>query len=477
MQPKVFISYSWSSPSHQELVKSWADRLMDDGVEVILDLYDLKEGQDKFVFMESMAVDETVTHVLVICDKKYSEKANARSAGVGTESQIISKKVYDQVNQTKFIPIICEYDESGNPYTPEFISSRVYVNFSSLEAVNENWEQLVRLLHGKPLHKKPLLGKPPAYITNEDSEPLSPSITKFNALKQALLLSKPGVSAYRNDFFSACLGFADELRVRLNSDMASSGEKVLLDVRKLKAVRDQLIDWVLLESNLTNNEELGDLIAGLLEALIELKSRPEEVTRWNDSMFEAHSLFAYETFIYIIGALLKCGKYSVLNSIFSSHYLLAKTERRDQRKFVGFDYFWASSSTLGGVLKAPNGESFKSPAAELIKLQADRQDLPFSAVREAELLILLMSFLMPSAGRWYPQTLLYSSFHEEYPFFMRATQAKGFIKLQSITGGKSVQELKEAVSTQSHLLGRDFQTLSNQGPFWAGLNLDEMNTL
>ena len=80
MQPKVFVSYSWSSSRHQELVKSWADRLIEDGVEVILDIYELKEGQDKYAFMESMVIDKTVTHVLVICDKAYSEKADARVA-------------------------------------------------------------------------------------------------------------------------------------------------------------------------------------------------------------------------------------------------------------------------------------------------------------------------------------------------------------------------------------------------------------
>ena len=44
MEPKVFISYSWSDQQHQELVKHWADRLIADGIDVVLDIYDLKEG-------------------------------------------------------------------------------------------------------------------------------------------------------------------------------------------------------------------------------------------------------------------------------------------------------------------------------------------------------------------------------------------------------------------------------------------------
>ncbi|MGV7185690.1 SEFIR domain-containing protein [Xanthomonas axonopodis] len=91
MQPRVFISYSWSSPGHQERVRQWAEQLVEDGIDVVFDLWSFKEGDDKFVFMESMVVDETITNVLIFSDERYSEKADAREAGVGAESQIISR--------------------------------------------------------------------------------------------------------------------------------------------------------------------------------------------------------------------------------------------------------------------------------------------------------------------------------------------------------------------------------------------------
>ena len=90
-------------------MRSWADRLLDDGVEVIIDVYDLKEGHDKNAFMERMITDDSVSHVshvLVVCDKEYKQKADERRSGVGTESQIISHEVYNKVDQTKFIPIV-----------------------------------------------------------------------------------------------------------------------------------------------------------------------------------------------------------------------------------------------------------------------------------------------------------------------------------------------------------------------------------
>ena len=230
MEPKVFISYSWSSQTHQELIKQWAERLIADGIEVILDLYDLKEGHDKYAFMERMVTDPSVTHVLVICDKKYTEKADTRKAGVGTESQIISSEVYGKVKQSKFIPIISEINSDDKPYLPIFLKTRMWINFSSPEAENENWEQLVRLLYGKPQHVKPKKGKAPTYITSDTPVPTSEASAKFNTLKQAILKDKKGISLYRRHFIDTCINYADELRVRERPQVESIGEKVLEDI-------------------------------------------------------------------------------------------------------------------------------------------------------------------------------------------------------------------------------------------------------
>src|SRR5450830_1430960 len=477
MQPKVFISYSWSSPEHQELVKSWADRLLEDGIDVVLDIYDLKEGHNKYVFMESMVLDETISHVLLICDKQYSVKADAKVAGVGTESQIISKQVYEKVKQTKFIPIVCEYDESGKAYTPLFISSAIYINFSSLEAVNENWESLIRLLHGKPLHRKPAIGRPPNYITADASTSLTPSATRFNSLKQAVLQYKPGIPGSREDFLTACYEFVDSVRVRKQPDPNTFAEQILSDCGRLKEVRDQLVDWIVLEAVRSDENSFGELILKLLEKVIALKSKPEELSSWNEDWFDALNLFAYELFIYIVAALIKIEKIIILKMIFEAQFLLPKSERERGRKFCGFTTFWTYSTTIGSVLKPPGGGTYKSPAGELIKRQSDRQDVPFTSLKEAELLIVLASLVIPSSRPWYPQTFFYSGFHEEYEFFLRATQRKHFLKLQIILGGKTLEEMQAAVRNNSNSFPSEFSILSENGPFWNALNLSGMNTL
>ena len=94
--PKVFISYAWGSEDYKIKVLSFATDLMNDGIEVILDQWSLKEGNDTYAFMEQSATDPTITNVLILLDPVYEKKANGRDGGVGTETQIISPEIYNK---------------------------------------------------------------------------------------------------------------------------------------------------------------------------------------------------------------------------------------------------------------------------------------------------------------------------------------------------------------------------------------------
>ena len=476
-KPKVFISYSWSSPKHQALIKQWAEQILNDGIDVVLDLYDLKEGHDKFAFMERMVTDESVTHVLIICDQAYSKKANERKAGVGTESQIISKEVYEKVAQSKFIPIVCEFNEHGDPFLPTFLKSRIFIDFSTPDAVIENWEKLIRVLYGKPFHEKPKLGETPTYIKDDLASPSSPVLAKYGILKQAVLQNKSGIALYRTDFLNACINHADSLRVRERPEIASLGERVLADCGKLKCVRNHIIDWVLLESIAKPTDDFSDILVSFLEHLRELKSKPPEVNQWNDVWFEAHSLFVYETFLYIITALLHAKDYKTLHEVFTSHYLRPQTEQHNDNKFECFDCFYGYSETLQSIL-APEGRRLYSAAAELIKRQADREDLPFNDIIQAELLVLLMACITPDVVFWYPQTLHYKQHNKDFPFFIHATQHKGFKKLAIVTGIDDAETLRNTVKKGMDRLKinewREFHFYHN---FWDMMNMKNLNTL
>jgi hypothetical protein len=158
--PKAFISYCWSSPEHETWVIQLATQLVENGIDVILDKWDLREGHDANAFMEKMVTDPQIKKVIMILDRAYAERADKRMGGVGTETQIISAEVYNKADQDKFVAVIAEKDQEGRPFLPTYYKSRIYIDLSDQDSFAVNFEKLVRWAHDKPLHVKPTMGKP-----------------------------------------------------------------------------------------------------------------------------------------------------------------------------------------------------------------------------------------------------------------------------------------------------------------------------
>jgi len=126
--PKLFISYSWADAEHEQWVVDLATELRESGVDVILDKWDLREGHDAVAFMEQMVTNPDINKVAIVSDETYAAKADGRAGGVGTETQIISRKVYENQAQEKFVAIVSEKDENGKPFIPTYYDSRIYID-------------------------------------------------------------------------------------------------------------------------------------------------------------------------------------------------------------------------------------------------------------------------------------------------------------------------------------------------------------
>lgn len=168
--PKIFISYAWTSQEYQEKVIRFAQRLRENGIDVVADFWDLNPGNSLFAFMESMVTDPTIDKVLVLCNKIYADKAAAYTGGVGTETQIIGPHIYNQVRQEKFIPIILEREELDTEYIPVHMNVLIYMDLD--REFEKGFEELLRLLYNKLLLRKPELGTAPSYLFEEKKRDL-----------------------------------------------------------------------------------------------------------------------------------------------------------------------------------------------------------------------------------------------------------------------------------------------------------------
>lgn len=130
IKPKVFVSYSWTPPSNQRNVYELIQKLESDRVSVVYDKKDLYPGQDMNYFMENVLTSDKIDAVIIVCNKEYAEKANARSGGVGYESELILTEIKNKPFQRKYIPVVMEHNENGELPLPNFLKSRLCVDLT-----------------------------------------------------------------------------------------------------------------------------------------------------------------------------------------------------------------------------------------------------------------------------------------------------------------------------------------------------------
>ena len=167
--PKIFISYSHDSPEHRRWVSELGAKLRHNGIDAILDQWDLGPGDDVTQFMERGIMDSD--RVLVICTDSYVSKANAGEGGVGYERMIVTAQLVQDLGTNKFIPVIRQ--ALGQEKTPTFLGTRVYIDFRNDSQFESEFDKLIHELHRVPVIQKPPLGKNPfAQLPSGQEAPL-----------------------------------------------------------------------------------------------------------------------------------------------------------------------------------------------------------------------------------------------------------------------------------------------------------------
>ena len=155
--PRVFLSYSHDSEPHKAWVRRLAERLVNDGVDVTLDQWELRAGGDVVRFMEHGIRD--ADRVLMVCTANYVAKAEERKGGAGYEGMIVTGHVARATDTIKFVPIV--RDNSGESLVPAFLGQRLWLDFRDDGLFEQRLEELLRELHEAPRYKKPPLGRNP----------------------------------------------------------------------------------------------------------------------------------------------------------------------------------------------------------------------------------------------------------------------------------------------------------------------------
>jgi hypothetical protein len=161
--PTAFISYSWDDESHKSWVLGLASRLVENGVTVKLDQWDVPFGDSLTAFMESSV--QNCDFTLVICTPNYAARSLQRKGGVGYEQQIISGQIAAGVARSKFIPLIRSGSFSAGDadaaLPPHFLG--IHALDMRGDVSDETFEDLLRAIYKAPRLSPPALGRKPEF--------------------------------------------------------------------------------------------------------------------------------------------------------------------------------------------------------------------------------------------------------------------------------------------------------------------------
>lgn len=445
-------------------MRDLAERLTSDGIHVILDVWDLKPGNDKYSFMERMVTEPAVKKVLVICDKRYQLKADERSGGVGTESQLISQEVYEKVDQDKFVPIVVEYTADGAPYMPRYMASRMYFDMSTQEMFEGEYQRLVRDIYGKPEQSRPPIGAPPAYITED-----APSLPKAAAILKVAQSGTTGTvspTSLITAFFDQWLLDLEALRVKLVQDEPFD-ETLVKTIELMKPARDSFISFVRQLTQLQPSEEDVDLIHDNFERLAQLQFRPASINSYLDGQWDQYRFVCYELMLYFTAILVRYGKYSMLADFANSTYFYESDANRQQSEGIGlFDHrVWSLDEVRNSRLQLNR----VSVTAGMIRTRAEGSGIPFKDLMAADLLLHYMTLLNASTGEtswqssvWFPRLSAYRTY-ETIPTLYKLISRRHFERVKVLFGVGTPEELKDLLIKAQEPANRYY---SGSSPFY-----------
>ena len=444
-EPKLFISYCWSSPEHEDWVLRLGTELRENGVDVILDKWDLKEGNDANAFMEKMVSDEKIKKVILVIDEQYSDRANSRKGGVGTETQIISAEVYESVDQNKFVAVIASKDSEGKAKLPVFYKSRIYIDLSDNELYGKNFEQLLRWIYDKPLNVKPEIGKKPAFLNEEEQVSLGTAVT-FRRFVDAIKNNRPHAYGALVEYLNLFSENFSRFRLEPSNGANDFDQKIVDNIAQFIPVRNELIEVFGVIAQYEQTASFAPAIHKFFESLIPFLNRPEEVNTYHEWDWDNLKFIIQESFILCISIFLKHERFDIVSYLVNQQYYTEKDAYSGRSTMTSFSVFRNYLKSLEYRNKRLKLNRL-SVHADMIKERCTDSGISFNTMMQADFVLYLIEALHGikehRGQKWLPETLVFKSFHGgTFEIFLRAESIEYFNRLAPLLGISKKNDLE-----------------------------------
>lgn len=427
--PKVFLSYAWGSEEYQSRVLAFAVSLVNDGIDVVFDKWSLAEGNDTFAFMEKCVNDPSITSVLMLLDPIYAQKADAHEGGVGTETQIISPKVYANAEQSKFIPIVFERNSDGDVCKPTYLQGRLHFDLSLAEKYHPEYQRLVKRLYGIEVYEKPDIGSPPKWLT----EPVGKSILIPNRYD---ILRTNTSSRIQGEQFA---NFLNDIQ---NAIVEYTHGQDVTDILELYAqMRPLRDDYLHLLRNYAYVENSEDAISIFLEDTYNRIS-------YTDQVGFLKQLLLHELFIYTVAFFLKQKDYISAGRLLGKTYF-NNSENGTAQSFTMF--YCSNQSTFDNAINNRDNKKYLSGVAKYWTESIDTSLISQSDFVFGDLICYSVSALgqmIHGSWYWFPLTYVYDNRYSSCirPFAQKLVSREQAEKVLPLFGCESIEQLKASFS-------------------------------
>jgi hypothetical protein len=463
--PKLFISYSWSSPEHEAWVVDFASQLVNQGIEVIFDKWDLQPGHDSYAFMEAIVTDPTVNKVLLICDESYVQKSDGRNGGAGTEAQIITPRLYNNVKQDKFVAIALTKDENGKARLPAYYGGRIYIDFTDSSSRSTEFDRVVRWAWGKPLHERPTMGPRPSFLSRDPNSSKINSTIAFRRALDAIRNHAPHTDGSVREYLDILSDGLENFRITANIENQSLfDEMVVQSINDFEIYRNEAVElFQSLSSNGISDERLT-ILHRFFEGLIPYMGRPANVDSWLEESADNYRFIIHELFICFIGSLLKYEQLETAATFLDTQYYTTtgRRQRGEMESYHVFREFMATFRSRNTRLQSRR----TSIRADMLKSRSAGRGLEFGHLMAADFVLYFRGQASrPYHQSWWPETLVYSErFGGTLEIFTRAQSKKYFDRVMTIFGLKDKSDLNKLVqeieSDRDRIPRWDYSTLN-----------------
>jgi hypothetical protein len=411
-----------------------ATQVRDSGVDAILDKWDLKEGHDSIAFMEQMVTDPAIRKVIIVSDRAYAAKADGRRGGVGTETQIISPKIYAKAGQNKFVAVVSEVDDDGKVVLPTYYGSRIFIDLSREDIYPGNFEQLVRWIFDKPAFPKPQIGKPPAYL--EETTVLQP--TKSRAARTVDLIQKGSAlsEASLREYFEILADNFENLRLDGKADPFD--QAVVDSIEGFVPYRDEFVRVITALARNEPRESTSTLMKRFFESVLPFCYPPKNISSYMPHWFDNYKFIVHELFLYAAAVYLKYERFSAFDQLVSGGFYVGSVQSYSNDPVQDIAIFCHS---LDSLANRNNRLSLKrtSLQAELLKERSKIAGVSFDDLMQADFVLFMReaadALKSDRHNRWVPETLVFLAGRERpLELFARARSERYFEKIKDALG-------------------------------------------